>query len=346
MNNLIFLGTDFKKGKGGVASVLEEYAKLFPVAKFISTTNSGSYLSNFLAFIKAYFRLLFILVTTKNNIVHIHGASYNSFYRKYTFYKLTRLFDSKIIYHIHGAEFHVFYEKSGKKTRKCIKSVVENVDCLICLSEKWELFFKHNFKVKRIDIVPNIIPEAKLIRKKSQSNIISFLVLGYIAERKGIWLLLDVLKKNKDKLNGKTIFYIGGNGETGKLEKLIVKYKLEHIVKFIGWVSKDKKIGYLNKSDVFILPSYNEGLPISILEAMSYELPIISTNVGGIPEIVDSNNGILIEPGNKEQLIGAIFCAINNPHEFKNKGKESAKRIAKHLPDNVKKELIKIYNHL
>ena len=147
-------------------------------------------------------------------------------------------------------------------------------------------------------------------------------------------------------MDGKAIFYIGGNGETEKLVELINSYSLENIVEFIGWVSKDKKTEYFNKSDGYILPSYNEGLPISILEAMSYELPIISTNVGGIPEIVDSNNGALIEPGNKKQLKEAIFFAINNPLEFRNRGKESAKRVSKHLPENVKNVLVNIYDYL
>lgn len=71
MKNLIFLGTEFKKGRGGVASVLKEYSNIFPNARFINTTNSRNYFSNLSAFLNAIFSFVFILIRKKNNIIHI-----------------------------------------------------------------------------------------------------------------------------------------------------------------------------------------------------------------------------------------------------------------------------------
>ena len=72
---------------------------------------------------------------------------------------------------------------------------------------------------------------------------------------------------------------IGGNKNEEKLKKQIKDFNIQEIVTFEGWVSGNKKLELLNWADVFILPSFNEGLPISILEAMSYGMPIISTPV-------------------------------------------------------------------
>ena len=131
----------------------------------------------------------------------------------------------------------------------------------------------------------------------------TLLFLGLLGKNKGIYDLLECIRDHKVEFQGKLKLYIGGNGEIEHVKQLIKEYGIADIVIFEGWVSGDKKIELLNKSDAYILPSYKEGLPISILEAMSYGMPIISTPVGGIPEIVSNGeNGYLVEPGNKEDI--------------------------------------------
>ena len=96
------------------------------------------------------------------------------------------------------------------------------------------------------------------------------------------------------------------------IKAFIQNNQISDIAVFEGWVTGDKKIEYLNWADIYILPSYNEGLPIAILEAMSYSHPIISTPVGGIPEVVkDHQNGILVEPGNLEQIKKHYYSLSN-----------------------------------
>lgn len=112
-------------------------------------------------------------------------------------------------------------------------------------------------------------------------------------------------------------------------------------------MSGDKKIQIINEVDAFILPSYNEGLPISILEAMSYNLPIISTSVGGIPEILKNGyNGFLIRPGDKKALKNAILTLINNPSLRKEMGKHSQEMVQPFLPTTVEGQLRTLYKEL
>lgn len=347
MTNVIFLGTEFNKGKGGVASVLREYSKIFPNATFISTTASNGKLLNFLTLLIAVIKLPCILIVNRKAIVHIHGASYNSFKRKKLLYQIIRLFGNKVVYHIHGAEFHDFFFKSTKKRQRKISNLINNVDCVICLSLQWKQFFLTNFEPIKIEILPNIVEEPTHLGLPISKTTFDFLFLGHISERKGIWLLLSVVEQLKFELKGKFVFYIGGNGEVEKLKMKIKEKKLEGIIEFIGWVSDEKKIQYLNKADAFILPSYNEGLPISILEAMTYGLPIVSTKVGGIPEVLkDGINGFLIEPGNECQLSLIIKKVINDPVSFVSLGQNNSTLIQPYLPHNVKNSLIKIYSEI
>ncbi len=171
--------------------------------------------------------------------------------------------------------------------------------------------------------------------------------MGEIGQRKGIFDLLKVISSCKEYLKCKLLLKIGGNKNEDQLIKVIEENRLQELVDFEGWVSGDKKIDLLNWCDVYILPSYNEGLPISILEAMSYGHPIISTNVGGIPEVLASDvNGVLINPGNENQIHDALFKYINNPEFVNREGEESKKRASSYLPDFVLSHLREIYSNL
>jgi glycosyltransferase involved in cell wall biosynthesis len=139
---------------------------------------------------------------------------------------------------------------------------------------------------------------------------------------------------------------IGGNKNEEKLLSVINEKNLSNFVSFEGWVSGDKKIALLNWGDIFVLPSYNEGLPISILEAMSYKMPIISTAVGGLPEVVDVENGTLVRPGDAEGIYNAIRGYLNNTDRIEAQGKVSYERSKAYMPDCVIRDLRCIYVEL
>jgi glycosyltransferase involved in cell wall biosynthesis len=149
---------------------------------------------------------------------------------------------------------------------------------------------------------------------QTSSNILSFLFLGTITENKGIFELVDYLHKNPYYLAKKIKLTICGEGETEKLLELVNKEHAVHNIFFEGWVNGTKKDALLYETDIFILPSHYEGLPMAILEAMSAGKPIVSTSVGGIPSVVRPNhNGWLIEPGNINQLDAVLDQIFTEP---------------------------------
>ena len=98
---------------------------------------------------------------------------------------------------------------------------------------------------------------------------------------------------------------------------------------------------------MYILPSFNEGLPIGILEAMAYGHPIISTPVGGIPEVLkDGVNGIMVEPGNVEQIGNAIFTLVEHKGLIREYGNHSLEIVQPYLPESVFATLSSMYNQL
>ena len=345
---VLIIGPDYKDHRGGIGAVLSVYSKYFEVFKFICTHRSASILLRIFIFFISLLKLLLKLLTDRQvRIIHIHGASYGSFYRKFIVFIICKTFRKKIIYHIHGGEYDLFIGRSGIISNKMIRYMIENSDYLIALSMSWKIFFESNFTVKEITILPNIIePPLRKVQARTTSKI-KFLFLGRIGDGKGIYDLIEVIQKRKNYYLDHMELYVGGDGESEVLSDLVRKYGLSEIVTYKGWIKGKEKNSLLNDADIFILPSYNEGLPISILEAMSYNKPVISTKVGGIPEIVKNHvNGILINPGDHRELENAIDFFITKPWFIELYGNASMEIVKDYFPQAVIPRIEKIYNLL
>ncbi|MBO9571457.1 MAG: glycosyltransferase family 4 protein, partial [Chitinophagaceae bacterium] len=287
MNNVLYIGPGYKNHRGGIGAVLEVYAAHIRPFKFIPTYSNKSFIRSFLTYIWSFWLLFYKLITDRAiKIVHIHTSSKGSFIRKSFLLIIAKLFGKKTIIHVHASEFHLFYEKAGI-LRPYIRYIISKSDVVVCLSEKWRQYFADNFKVKSLAIINNVIEKKSGIEgPELAGKVINLLFLGLIGNRKGIFDLIDVLAKYKDEYGNRYRLNIGGNGEIDRLEKSISDNGLNATVSYVGWVNGEKKAKLLKDCDIFILPSYNEGLPISILEALVCAKPVISTYVGGIPEVV------------------------------------------------------------
>lgn len=345
-SKIITVGPDYHNHRGGVGAVIEVYSRNFETFNFISTYKEGSVLFKVAVFFLGVTRLFLKLISDRKiKIIHIHGASYGSFYRKFIVFVIGKyFFRKKIIYHIHGGGFQKFYEGNNSISKRLVRLFLRKADVVICVSLSCMEYFRLNLKTKKITTLPNIIDYPNANKNNSGHAIITFLFLGLITEAKGVFDLINVIVKNKDRYRNRIRLLIGGNGKTGKLIDLINKNGIRDIVEFLGWVGGDHKTAAFNRSDVYILPSYVEGSPISILEAMSYGMAVIATTIGGIPELVkNKENGLLIEPGNLDQMENALNYFVMNPELIQNYGAVSELIIQKHLPDSVVKELMGIY---
>jgi glycosyltransferase involved in cell wall biosynthesis len=152
---------------------------------------------------------------------------------------------------------------------------------------------------------------------------------------------------HRAELDGNVKLTIGGNGEINRLKQAIKFQQIESMVNFVGWVSGEQKQRLLAESDVYLLPSYSEGLPMSILEAMNAGLPVLSTPVGGIPEIViDGLNGYLVKPGDEEALYDRLMRFVNQPDLVATMGAASGRIVAQYQPEVIFAQLQALYESL
>lgn len=343
-NQVLTIGVGYKVIHGGVAAVECVYSTFYHPFNHLTTVVNNGKIRKIWALIKALFSFLYWMIFHKEiKIIHIHGASNASFWRKRLFIRIAKYYKKKIVFHCHGAEFKSF----TKVHHKAVSKTLSKCDCIIALSKSWKRWFEEEFHHPNVVVIKNVIPQPVIKDKSEADGIFRVLFLGRLGKRKGIYDLLDVMIANKNAYNGRLQLLLGGDGDIEEVNQIIAKEKLENIVKYEGWVSGEKKVELLNMADAYILPSYNEGLPISVLEAMSYELPIISTRVGGIPEILeDGTNGFIMEPGDKKAIKEAIERLMDDEDLRKKMGQKSALMVKAHLPEHVEKQLTELYDHL
>ena len=339
--NILFVGP---KGKGGIKAVTDTYSTEFNPFKIIYSQIDGSRATKTAFALTAYIRFFFKLLSDRQiKIVHVHSSARGSFWRKAIFIKIALLFNKKVIFHSHSGSFKDFYHANAKKAQK----ILDKCDTIVALSEQWRDFFKSIGYSDNCVVINNPITEPQKIKRSLNDGLKHILFIGKICPEKGVFDMVDMIIEHKSDFHGKICFHIAGNDQVEKLQALIEKHGLSSIVKYEGWVAGEKKSHLFNNSDIFILPSYVEGVPVSILEAMSYGVPVIATDVGGVASVVSHDyNGLFIEPGNKEQMFAAINRLIKDEN-FKDELVANALKTSENYKMSyVKKTLTHLYDNI
>lgn len=315
--------------RGGVSSVVNSYyeAGLDKMCEltYLPTMEDGSKLKKLLVAAKA--RIRFEGLIRQNEILHVHMSSDNSFYRKAVFIKRAHQAGKKIVIHLHGSTFDLFYKERCNESQKSrVREIYAMADAVIALSEDWKQFLQENICEKRkITVIYNGVQMPKAYEKDYGNQKILF--LGILGQRKGTYDLLEVLPKLFEKYPRAQVFF-GGDGEREKAEQICRKKGISDKVTFLGWVRGADKEKLLKECSIYVLPTYHEGMPMSVLEAMSYGMAVVSTYVGGIPHIIESGkNGILCEPGAQEQLQNALEELLSGKERRKELGMRAAEKI-------------------
>lgn len=316
------LGPDSKQ-KGGIATVIKNFKENFQSQNteilFYSTWEEGNLISRLLRTIQSVF--LFPLFITRNQIdvVHLHVAQAGSFYRKSLFLIIARFMNRPVILHMHASQFDIFYQKKGKLGKTYIKWVFEKSACVVVLSESWLKFYKMIANSHFI-VMENAVLVPKVNYYNSHSkNIVCF---GRLGKRKGMYDILNLAKRIQKKYPMyKFILY--GDGEVAAFRKIIEDQKITNI-ELGGWIAGSKKKLVMEDIKLHLLPSYNEGMPMSILETMGYGIPNIASSVGGIPKVIASGkNGYLVQPGDIDSIEKYVIEVIENRDKTDKMSEES-----------------------
>lgn len=338
--------------RGGISSVVTHYLHSRLIRDYrvyyVDSHKDGSVFSKLMTAWRAYMVFLYRLWMAKPDIVHIHGASRASFYRKSIFILMARLFNRKILYHHHGGEFMVFFHEEGNPFKRWfIRWLLKRTDRIITLSQGWKQRFLSIDDALDITVLPNPVAIPSCGRVDSHSGRVKILFLGKLCMEKGVDDLVSAAIRLRAETDSfEVLFY--GNGDRTPFVRRCRGACLEQVVSFHGWVDGVEKNDAFIHADVFVLPSYNESMPMGILEAMSYGLPVVATSVGGIPDMVmDGESGFLVVPGDIEALADRLARLISDRTLRENMGRAGrAIAVSRYEVSLIVKALGHVYESL
>jgi glycosyltransferase involved in cell wall biosynthesis len=296
---------------------------------------------------KQYIKYLYLLASSTVNVVHIHTSSRVSFLRKSLFIITAKLFNKKIIIHVHPSHFIDFINSTNIFVRLLIRKILNSARAIIVLTNN----VKSELRKYGVEVDIKIVPNPVCLNDFRNINHIirddcTLLYLGWIIKEKGVYDLLQVASEMKKELRELKLIYCG-NKETEKLRNMVVSMGVDEFVEVREWIDNEQKARLLSKSTALILPSYTEGMPNVILEAMASGLPVLTTPVGGIPEILeDYINCVFIMPGDLEDICSKTIMFLKDNKLRKNIADNNLLKVVQYDSTNIVKQIHSLYEIL
>jgi glycosyltransferase involved in cell wall biosynthesis len=275
----------------------------------------------------------FILFWHRPILVHIHTAPFLVFWETAYYALITRILRIACNLQFHFS-FRHFYESSGFLPRAAMLWIIRrsSVFIVICKEDVTFIAEKSGNRMPCV-YLPNFVdvdgfwPLVRQARARiaHKEDIVVLFLGGSEAIRKGFLDLLQAMcTLRTSRLNLHFLFVAVPREEVERRlpAELLSSYEVR------SWVAGAAKIEIFARADIFVLPSYGEGMPIGILEAMAASLPVVATRVGGIPDMItDGQEGYLIDPGDHEGLARAISRLAQEPYKRKEMGKRGFEKV-------------------
>jgi glycosyltransferase involved in cell wall biosynthesis len=314
---ILMMGTD-PRGAGGIASVLNAYqqAGLFEPADaslhsvtYVTTHREAPRWRTGLLWATAVGALIMARIRRPVQIVHVHSASRGSFLRKSILLWLARTLGCHTVFHLHGGGFQTFVEQQiGPLGRWWVLETLTHVTLVLALSERWRDYILTLAPTARVEILPNPVAiEPTPIRRPEPGRI---LFLGRLDPRKGVYDLVTAIAAVNHTMppgSPELRLVVAGDGDGTALAEFASRAGVGGQLERLGWISPTERSHQLARASLFVLPSHHEGVPMSMLEAMSARVPIIVSSVGGIPDLVTHGvHGLVVPPGDIKALGSAL----------------------------------------
>ncbi|OZG68545.1 glycosyltransferase family 4 protein [Bifidobacterium eulemuris] len=303
---VLMVGVD-ENTVGGMLTVVQNYQKASDFCdsthlEYIATATRAGAWGKIKKMLLGFARIAFTIRKHDIDIVHVHMSERGSVFREGFVVLLANTLGSKTIIHMHGAEIETWYKNQWPLVRKLIRYIFCSADRMLILGTKWRPFISEVMQgqTQKIKVLRNAVHvESSNMACASATDILFY---GALIKRKGVDDLLQAFAAIKDEIPTMNLRLYGDDQDYRPIEK-ISEFGLEGRASYGGWVTPDNREQVFANTLVNVLPSYNEGLPMTILESMGYGIPNISTNIAAIPEAVDDGvNGFLVRPGDVEAL--------------------------------------------
>jgi Glycosyltransferase len=324
--------------KGGISTVIRNFSTGGLPIIIMSSWQTNARIREF---IKIVSRLRIIIRDNNVEIVHFHVAQRGSFYRKAILSYLVPK-GKKIIFHMHASQFDDFFENnSGRLKKWFIRKVLDHVDVLVAVSKQWKEYYQSITKTK-VYYINNSVQTGQINLSSSTSKRI--VTLGRIGKRKGSYDIVSIAKE-VCVIDPEISFDLYGDGEIERFQELTAELSN---VRVHTWIDKEHFYDELRGASFHFLPSYHEGLPMSILETMALGIPNIASDTGGISTVIENGkNGYLVTAGAITKMVNIILEACSNSNLIEKMSRESIQTIEENFGlDAYFEQWEELYNSL
>ncbi len=317
---ILMVGMHLTKTRGGITTLIAEILKspLKDDFEFIYVESQaedfGKFGKAFLA-LTAIVRFIWNCLRKRPDLVYVHLGSNASLYRESVFIFLAKFLGKKTVAHFHAGDIDNYYPFQTRIGQKFIRLALGLSDNFIAVSQESARQLRNITQSANISVITNAIDTSvfNVRNGSSTGGVVRLLFVGAVGKLKGeqdLIKALAILRCGGGKPNIKVSF-LGYGAESLKAD--CEKLGVAGFIEYLGAVSMTERIGFYQKADIFVLPTYAEAMPMSVIEAMAAGLPVISTSVGGIPELIKDNvDGLLFPPGDVETLAEKISFLLDN----------------------------------
>lgn len=328
MKHRVLVVATSRKTRGGITSVVKahERGKQWKEynCKWIETHIDHGTLAKLGYFLRALVEFSILIWST--DLVHIHFSEPPSAIRKSIFLFMARLAKKKVVVHFHAFSPETTIES---KFKPVYKYIFTHADAAIVLSQYWKETVNKAFRLgDKVRIIYNPCVAEVSDKEYDKGNYI--LYAGTLNQRKGYVDLIKAFALIANKHSDWKVVF-AGNGEVEKGKELAKEKKIAEQCVFTGWISGDDKDRWFKQSHIFCLPSYAEGFSMAVLDAFAYGLPVITTPVGGIPDVAkNGENMLLFRAGDIKGLAKQLDRLINDKDLY-----DKLSKASKYFADDV-----------
>ena len=279
----------------------------------VATHRNGSVATRVATFLVGVLAFARELLFRRPSVVHLHTASYGSFARKSVLAWAARGAGVPVVIHVHGAAFREFYRGAPRLLQRYVRATLQAADAVIALGETWQRGLREIAPSARVEVVPNAVEPRESVDHPAPGELVRVLFLGEIEDRKGAFLLLDVWQRLVTAIpHLRAELVMAGGGAVATARDRVADLGLAGQVQVPGHVAPERVASLLQVSHVLVLPSRSEGQPMAVLEAMAHGLCVIASSVGGVPDLIDGECGILVTRDDEDALLAALRSVLTD----------------------------------
>jgi glycosyltransferase involved in cell wall biosynthesis len=345
--NVAVVGTS-PNSRGGIATVLQGYraaGSAGPYAfTFVVSHEDGNALHKSRVALRALREYEALCRSGKVDICHIHTADRASLVRLALFCRVSRRHGVPVVNHVHCADWDRVFRSKPARVRAALERIYRMPARTIALSQSWKDNLAEAVDPATIDVLPNFIESAEKNTAPLSNQTVLF--TGRFEPIKGVDELPAVIASVAAALPNVRFVCIGDGSRLEPFRQAVARLGLQNNVETLGWVDHAEVMRRMRAANLVFLPSWGEGLPMSVLEGIACGKPVVSTPVGGIPDVVSDANGILCAPGDVAAFAAAITSILSDEKRYRALSQGSYEIALEHAPAAYFEKLARIYDSM